>query len=83
MPIDAAELEVQSFVGPEVEAHLDEVARLRLSVFRDFPYLYDGTPDEERSYLRTYAQAASSLFVLASHRGRIVGASTAVGLPEA
>jgi len=70
-------------VGADVGAYLDDVARLRIAVFRDFPYLYDGTLEYERAYLETYARAASSLFVLASHRGAVVGASTAVSLPEA
>ena len=31
--------------GAALLPHLDDVARLRIAVFRDWPYLYDGTLD--------------------------------------
>ena len=69
------------FRGLEITPWLDEVARLRLSVFRDWPYLYEGDMGYERDYLAAYAQSADSLFVLAFEGGQVVGAST--GLPLA
>lgn len=75
-------LEVHAFTAAAVQPYLDEVAALRIAVFRDWPYLYDGDAAYERSYLATYAQAASSLFVLAFDGARVVGASTAVALVE-
>lgn len=58
-----------------------DVARLRIEVFRAFPYLYDGDVSYEERYLDTYAQSADSLWVLALDGERVVGAST--GLPLA
>ncbi len=60
---------------------LGEVARLRLSLFREFPYLYEGTEEAEAEYLQTYVQARGALLVLARDEaagGRVVGACTAV-----
>lgn len=68
--------------GPEVGPWLTEVARLRMTVFREFPYLYDGDLGYERAYLETYARSPESLFVLAVDDGRVVGASTAVPLAD-
>ena len=34
-------LEIKSFYGGDARPFLDDVARLRIAVFRDFPYLYD------------------------------------------
>lgn len=59
----------------------EDVARLRIEVFRAFPYLYDGDVGYEERYLETYAQSADSLWVLALDGERVVGAST--GLPLA
>ncbi|WP_162865470.1 GNAT family N-acetyltransferase [Deinococcus wulumuqiensis] len=62
---------------------LGEVARLRLSLFREFPYLYDGTEEAEAAHLQTYVQAPGALLVLARDEtagGRVVGACTAVPL---
>lgn len=58
-----------------------DVARLRIEVFRAFPYLYDGDVGYEERYLETYAQSADSLWVLALDGERVVGVST--GLPLA
>lgn len=66
--------------GDDLAAVLDDVARLRIRVFRDWPYLYDGDPDYERRYLAAY-QSPGAVVVVAEDQGRIVGAST--GAPMA
>lgn len=66
----------------EVVDRLDDLARLRIAVFREWPYLYDGDLDYEREYLQTYIASCSSLVVVAEDAGRIVGASTAVPLAD-
>lgn len=60
-------------------AYLDDLARLRITVFRDFPYLYHGSLDYERNYLRTYLECPDCVVVLALDGERVIGAST--GLP--
>lgn len=73
---------LREFAGPDVGPWLADVARLRMTVFRDYPYLYDGSFDYERDYLETYARSAQSLFVLAFDGVRVIGASTAVPLAD-
>ena len=68
------------FTGAEVERHIPDVARLRIEVFCEFPYLYDGDMQYEAGYLRTYSASKDSVVVLAFDGERIVGASTAVPL---
>ena len=72
---------VRALRGAALEAALDDVARLRIAVFRDWPYLYAGDLDYEREYLSAYAASPDSVFVLAFDGGAVVGAST--GLPLA
>ena len=72
-------IEVRSLTGRDAAPHFDDLARLRIAVFRDFPYLYDGDVGYEREYLATYAATDDSVFVLAFDGDRVVGAST--GLP--
>ncbi len=74
-------LSVKRFTGAQVYGHLPELARLRITVFREFPYLYDGDSAYEERYLRTYTDSADSVMVLVFDGARIVGAST--GLPLA
>ncbi|MEP6938941.1 MAG: GNAT family N-acetyltransferase [Rudaea sp.] len=75
-------IEVKTFSGADIAPHLDAVAALRIAVFRDWPYLYDGDPGYEAQYLATYAQSPESLFVLALDRERVVGASTGIPLDD-
>ncbi len=70
------DIDVRVLTGPDLEAALDGVAALRITVFRDWPYLYDGTLDYERQYLDTYRDNPGALLVGAFHDGRLVGAST-------
>lgn len=74
-------LDIRRFSGADVRRHLDAVAALRIAVFRDWPYLYDGDPAYEREYLDAYATSPDSVFVLAFDGDAVVGAST--GLPLA
>ncbi len=74
---------IQTVSGEQVLPWLDAVAALRIEVFRDFPYLYDGDIDYERRYLATYAQSEHSLFVLALDGDRVIGVSTGVPLSNA
>jgi len=68
--------------GRDIDPHLDDLAQLRIRVFRDFPYLYDGDVDYEATYLRRYAECPDSLFVLAFDGDRLVGAATGMPLTD-
>ncbi|MDC7806650.1 GNAT family N-acetyltransferase [Luteimonas sp BLCC-B24] len=74
-------LSVRVLSGDALIPYLDDVARLRMRVFRDWPYLYAGDPAYERAYMAAYARSPRSVFVLAFDGERVVGAST--GLPLA
>lgn len=65
--------------GSNLDEGLDAVARLRIEVFRSFPYLYQGSLDYERRYLRKLKDAKGAIIVVARKGLEIVGAST--GLP--
>jgi GNAT superfamily N-acetyltransferase len=73
------EIRYRRLVGQDLNDHLDQLAGLRIEVFRDFPYLYDGSVDYERRYLRTYGDNPEAVIVGAFHGGTLVGAAT--GLP--
>lgn len=69
--------------GKDVEPWLDELGKLRIAVFREFPYLYDGTLEYERDYLQTYVRSAGSLVVLVVDGQRnVVGATTCLPLRD-
>lgn len=67
--------------GDAVGEVLEDVARLRIAVFRDWPYLYDGDLDYERDYLRAY-QSPGAVVVAAYDGPRIIGASTGAPMED-
>lgn len=68
---------IRTLTGPDVLAALDDLAALRIAVFRDWPYLYDGDAAYEAEYLREFAAAPHATLIAAIDGGRIVGAATA------
>lgn len=73
------EASIQRLSGGATNAFLPELARLRIRVFRDYPYLYEGSADYEEKYLQAYANVPDSVMVLARDGEAVVGASS--GLP--
>lgn len=73
---------IRSLTGDGARRHLDDVAALRIAVFRDWPYLYAGDMGYEREYLAAYAASPRSVFVLAFDGERVVGASTGIPLAD-
>lgn len=81
-PVCYAHLSVYRCSGDELRARLDDLARLRIEVFRAWPYLYDGDMEYERDYLQRYAKAKTGTIIVAADGEAIVGAATALALEE-
>ncbi len=73
-------LSTTSYFGADVAGSLSAVAALRIAVFREFPYLYEGSLAYEEQYLAGYAASPHSLVVVARDGDEIVGAATAMPL---
>lgn len=72
-------LRFQAFVGSAITPLLNDLANLRIRVFRDWPYLYDGDLAYERRYLQVYPSTPGAVVVAAYGGAQMVGAAT--GLP--
>jgi GNAT superfamily N-acetyltransferase len=75
-------IDARVLTGADLSDALDKVAALRISVFRDFPYLYDGDLDYERRYLETYRQSSGAVLVGAFDGQNLIGAATGAPLAE-
>ena len=75
-------LMVRALTGAALDAALDDVARLRIAVFRDWPYLYDGDMEYERRYVAAYRDSPGAVLVGALDGDRLVGAATGTPLAE-
>lgn len=71
-----ANVQIKSLEGKELNSHIEDLAQLRIQVFKDFPYLYEGSLDYEKSYLASYQQSELSKVFIAFDGDRPIGAST-------
>lgn len=69
--------------GENISPHIDDVASLRIRVFKEFPYLYDGDLEYEKRYLAALADSSNSVIVLVQDGEAVVGASTGMPLADA
>ncbi len=76
------QLDVRALTGADLGPALADVARLRIDVFRDWPYLYDGDLAYEESYLQAYRKSGRAIVVGAYDGADLVGASTGTPLAD-
>lgn len=72
----------QFFTGPAMAPMLSDLARLRMIVFRAWPYLYDGSASYEAGYMAEFAASKSAGLAIAFQDGEAVGGSTCIRLAE-
>jgi GNAT superfamily N-acetyltransferase len=75
-----SELRIQRFAGPDIHPFILDLAKLRITIFHDYPYLYEGDLDYEKKYLNTYVICPDSVLVVVFDDDKVVGASTAIPL---
>ncbi len=68
---------VRPLTGGELAGALADLAALRICVFADWPYLYDGDAAYEADYITEFAAAPDAVLVAAFDGARIIGAATA------
>lgn len=69
----------QTIYGLDVIPYLDDIARLRITIFREFPYLYEGSLAYEKEYLAKFSRSKESVTILAKDQEEVIGVFT--GLP--
>jgi GNAT superfamily N-acetyltransferase len=73
-------LRIEPATGAALERALPALAKLRIEVFREWPYLYEGSLDYEANYIERFARLARGVIVVATDAGEAVGAATAAPL---
>lgn len=69
-------LRFETLTGAALEPVLPALADLRIAVFREWPYLYEGDGGYERGYLRAYAESPGAAVIVAFDGEKAVGAAT-------
>ena len=69
-----------SLTGEALRSRLPDLARLRVAVFREWPYIYDGSEDYEATYLSRYETTPGAVLVAAfasdATDAPVIGAAT-------
>ncbi|WP_439555246.1 GNAT family N-acetyltransferase [Dyadobacter sp.] len=68
--------------GAEIESVFEDLGKLRIAVFHDFPYLYEGDLAYEKEYLKIYSESARALLFAVYDGGKMVGATTCIPLSD-
>lgn len=80
--MDNIQLSYKSVTGKEILDWIIPLAELRINVFKDWPYLYVGSVENEKRYLSRYVNAQKSFVIMALNGHKVIGASTCIWLPE-
>lgn len=75
-------IDVRPLTGDDLTAVLTDVARLRMAVFRDWPYLYEGSFDYEHRYLQSYRDSADAILIGAFDGDVLMGAATGTPMED-
>ncbi|GAA4490857.1 GNAT family N-acetyltransferase [Gluconacetobacter tumulicola] len=73
---------IETLTGERIIPVLPDLARLRIGVFRDWPYLYDGDVAYEEKYLQFYVRSEGAAVIIARDGDSVVGASTCLPMRD-
>jgi hypothetical protein len=74
---------IKSFTGQEAERYVDQIAAIRLNMFKSYPYLYKGTVEHEKEYLQVYFKSPHATILLAfDNQGNVIGMSSSIPLDD-
>lgn len=74
---DMSAYTIVEVTGTKIKPFLAEVAKLRMKIFREYPYFYEGDMEYERQYLERYVNSPDAILLVAQdENSRIIGAST-------
>lgn len=68
--------------GDQARTYINELASLRLDVFYEYPYLYEGTLEYEKNYLETYFKAKHAFILILKDDDKVIGATTGIWANE-
>lgn len=78
-----SDLRFETLRGDALRAWLPRLAGLRIAVFREWPYLYEGEAGYEEKYLAAYADSPGAAVIAAIDGERAVGCATCQPMTEA
>lgn len=71
---------VRRLSAEEIKTEIQSLARLRIEIFRDFPYIYEGSHDYEVKYLKKYLDSNRAALIAAYDEKSIIGVASCLPL---
>jgi ribosomal protein S18 acetylase RimI-like enzyme len=68
--------------GQAIAGLVEELGQFRITIFREYPYLYDGSMEYERQYLARYATSPNAVVALERDGLGFVAVATGIALCE-
>ena len=68
--------------GEQIKQEIEFVTQQRIRAFREYPYLYEGNLDEERSYLQWLASIPNAALAIAYSQSKPVGFITGIPVKD-
>ena len=75
-------MEFEIATGHEFQQYTNEIAALRMLVFKEYPYLYDGDMQTELDHLNDYSKSKNSILIIVKDEQKVIGAVTGIPLAE-
>jgi GNAT superfamily N-acetyltransferase len=62
--------------GEAIQEFIPQIAKLRIEVFAEYPFLYQGDYESEEGYLKKFAASDEAVIVVAHEGNEVIGAAT-------
>lgn len=79
---ESEKVSLRVFNGEEARKYWRQIASLRIEMFKEFPYLYEGAFEYEKEYLETYFKSKNSRILLAFDKEEVIGFSNNIPVFE-
>lgn len=71
---------IEVYVGKDSLDYIETISKLRIEIFKEYPYLYKGDLAYENNYMQGYTQDKRAMIVIAKVDGVLAGVSTGIPL---
>lgn len=75
-------MEILVLKNKEAEPYLDEILKMRLKNFIEFPYLYEGDEKYEQKYLEVLMESKTSLLIIVKENDKVIATGTGLCLND-
>lgn len=76
------DLTLRVLQGRDAQPYCEKIASLRITMFKEYPYLYEGILEEETEYLEMYFRSFESLLFLVFDQEALVAFASALPLDQ-